>query len=77
MFEHGDIVVSTQGLNYRFKCYANNFDDAHHDCEVYESEQAYLEKRKNILNRQSINFWFVNKRCVMTEKTRKIKIIQF
>jgi hypothetical protein len=74
MFEHGDILVSTQGLKYRFRRYANNFDDNHHDCEVYESERAFLARSDfGILHRQSIKFWFFDKRFVLTEKTRRIK----
>lgn len=76
MFKDGDLVVEiNSGLTHRFYRY-NDFALGDYDCVVYDSEYNYVEQIIFCLYKSSINFWFFNKRHVLIEKTRKIKLLE-
>lgn len=75
MFKDGDLIKEVNGgLVYRFQSYKNPFNDDSHDCALYQTEFAFEEKLSALtIYRRSVDFWFLDKRHTLIEKTRKIK----
>lgn len=79
MFQEGDLVIDISlGVTYRFKSYINYFDDDFHDCELFETELSFREKKgiRLVVYRCSLDYWFAHKRYVLIEKIRTIKRIE-